>query len=65
MAAAAAAAAAEEVGVTPRNLCRKWSRLKTRPQPPPLILMKSSRFIWLSVGGVEGSDKSRDLGCRR
>lgn len=42
------AAAEDDDGVIPKNLCRKWSRLKTRPQPTLPILIKSSRFIRLS-----------------
>lgn len=40
------AAAEDDDGEFPIYLCRKWSRLKTRPQPTAgFILMKSSRFI--------------------
>lgn len=42
------ATAEDDAGVIPKNLCRKWSRLKTRPQPTLPILIKSSRFIRLS-----------------
>lgn len=40
------AAAEDDDGEFPMNLSRKWSRLKTCPQPTEgFILMKSSRFI--------------------